>query len=369
MGDTGQHVSVLFDPKMAPSRIFVKHLPKTGLTRLELHEHFSKHGKILGINYQADYAFIQYDSNAQADAAVQAETFTYYKGNMIKVFKARVPSDRMESNKFREDPPYYYSPEPPPPRPQPVGPPPVACSEDERAHDCEIIVHDKSQRAYAEMIERNLVKMGLKVNIIFPSETIPVLTLLNHSSTRGTLYAITISPQHELKASMTVNILHGENPEEHRNMPINKAVVLLAQNFERYLASGGNRQGDSTSSADLPEGIENMLNLLSQSKPLTVMQYEALTKFLIRKRELQVKLELGNTQTDNEMDTTPSSLLAATPTVTATPAESQAEQLQKRILSIMNKKIAVPEPPKPTPILQDPKVQLALSSLFSDNFF
>ncbi|XP_059472008.1 nuclear receptor coactivator 5-like [Neocloeon triangulifer] len=365
------YTPVLLDPKLTPSRIFVKNLPTTGLSRLELHEHFSQFGKVLGINYQSDFAFIQFDSPSQADHAVRAQHMTYYKGQVIKVFKARQPDERRLPRELQMQ---NRSPEPPHRgyERESAGPPlssgpainmKLACSENERANDCEIIVHDRSQRAYAEMIERNLKKMGLAVDLLFPNETIPILTLLSTIASRGTLYAISVSPQHELKASMTLNILHGEDPEEHRNMPIDKAIAMVGRDFERYVASGGKRQGEVTTASGLPEGIENMLNLLAQSKPLTVMQYEALIKFLALKREVQVKLELGNTQT---IESKPVSLGVSAPSA----GESQAEQLQKRIMSIMEQKLGKTEPPKPAaPIMDDPKVQKALSSLFSGSLF
>jgi RNA recognition motif-containing protein len=37
---------MLLDPKTTPSRLFVKNLPTSGLSKLELHEHFSQYGKV-----------------------------------------------------------------------------------------------------------------------------------------------------------------------------------------------------------------------------------------------------------------------------------------------------------------------------------
>lgn len=163
-----------------------------------------------------------------------------------------------------------------------------------------------------------------------------------------------ISPQHELKASLTLNILHGEDGgEEHRNMPVDKAVSLIGRDFERYMAAGGRRQGVGASDADgsngiMPPNIENLLTMLAQSKPLTVMQYEALINYLATRRITQVQLEIG---------------AAEAPKITSSASTSEAAQLQQRIISIMDQKLSKPAP-APTPLLQDPKVQLALSSLF-----
>lgn len=136
-------------------------------------------------------------------------------------------------------------------------------------------------------------------------------------------------------------------------MPVDKAVSLVGRDFERYVAAGGRRQGGGASDAEgangiLPTNIENLLTMLAQSKPLTVMQYEALINYLATRRSAQMQLEVG--------------VESSTPT-TGSVTTSEAAQLQQRIISIMEQKLNKPAP-APTPLLQDPKVQLALSSLF-----
>lgn len=136
-------------------------------------------------------------------------------------------------------------------------------------------------------------------------------------------------------------------------MPVDKAVSLIGRDFERYVAAGGRRQGGGASDADgangtMPANIENLLTMLAQSKPLTVMQYEALVNYLATRRSAQMQLEVG--------------VESSTPTTNSV-TTSEAAQLQQRIISIMDQKLKKPAP-APTPLLQDPKVQLALSSLF-----
>jgi len=41
--------------------------------------------QVLAINYQQDFAFIQMDSPAQADAAVRGEHLRTFMGNQLKV--------------------------------------------------------------------------------------------------------------------------------------------------------------------------------------------------------------------------------------------------------------------------------------------
>lgn len=135
------------------------------------------------------------DSPAQADLAVRSEHGRSFMGNQLKVFKARVPDERKIPDAFKNS--FDRGMEAPPDRRPPasrsgVHEPMNAVSENDRSNDCEIIVHDRSQRAYAEMIERNLKKIGLAVDLLFPNEAIPILTLLSTVASRGTLYAISV---------------------------------------------------------------------------------------------------------------------------------------------------------------------------------
>jgi RNA recognition motif-containing protein len=155
--------------------------------------------QVLGINYQQDFAFIQMDSPAQADLAVRSEHGRSFMGNQLKVFKARVPDERKIPDAFKNS--FDRGMEAPadrrpPPSRSGVHEPMNSVSENDRANDCEIIVHDRSQRAYAEMIERNLKKIGLVVDLLFPNETIPILTLLSSIASRGTLYAVSVIKIH-----------------------------------------------------------------------------------------------------------------------------------------------------------------------------
>jgi hypothetical protein len=149
--------------------------------------------QVLGINYQQDFAFIQMDSPAQADLAVRSEHGRSFMGNQLKVFKARVPDERKIPDAFKSG---FDRGEAPadrrPPGRSGVHEPMNSVSENDRSNDCEIIVHDRSQRAYAEMIERNLKKIGLAVDLLFPNETIPILSLLSSIASRGTLYAVSV---------------------------------------------------------------------------------------------------------------------------------------------------------------------------------
>ncbi|KAK7865812.1 hypothetical protein R5R35_001273 [Gryllus longicercus] len=203
----------------------------------------------------------------------------------------------------------------------------------ERTNDCEIIVFNKAQREYAEYIEHRLKQLDISVDLLFPNEEVPISRILANISSRGSLYAISVMPQNEEHRSLTLNILHGL-PQEHRNMPLEDAVPLIKRNFEAY------RSGEKSSTAAVPtavavvpaglpaptsdrhpEAIQVLLGLLADNRQLTVLQYDRVIRYLQEKRELQLKLELGDAKD------LPSS---------KEPTSKQQVDLQHRILNILN---------------------------------
>ncbi|XP_046669974.1 nuclear receptor coactivator 5 isoform X2 [Homalodisca vitripennis] len=244
----------------------------------------------------------------------------------------------------------------------------------DRTNDCEIIVVNKMVREYAEFIERRLIKIGLTVDLLFPNEEVPLGRVLANISGRGTLFAIIVNMTNEEHRSLTLNLLYGQ-PQEHRNMPLEDALAFIARSFDSYLR-GERGQGPGPvavgqSALDRhPEAIQTLLNLLRENRQLTVLQYDKVIKYLQDKRELQIKLEVGDAQGlpsisgDNRQPTT-----------------KQQAELQHRILNILNQSgggqnqpppQAVPSPwqqsapgpaSTPAPLLNDPTVQKALDSL------
>ncbi|XP_049862165.1 nuclear receptor coactivator 5 isoform X2 [Schistocerca gregaria] len=222
----------------------------------------------------------------------------------------------------------------------------------DRTNDCEIIVCNKSQREYAEYIEHWLKGVGLTVDLLFPNEEVPLSRVLANIASRGTLYAIVVMPQNEEHRSLTLNILHGL-PQEHRNMPLEDAIPMIQRDFKAHMRGEkpagppvpGPTQGPTApvsagpsvpapisvvpaapsvgpSLSDRhPEAIQVLLNLLADNRQLTVLQYDRIIRYLQDKRELQLKLELGDAK---DM-----------PPAKEPPAKQQVD-LQHRILNILN---------------------------------
>lgn len=177
-----------------------------------------------------------------------------------------------------------------------------------------MILFERSK--YAEYIEDRLRKAGMRVDVLFPNEDVMLDQVLSNISARGCLYAVLVTPQHEALNSITVNILYGV-PAEHRNMPLDDAITLIATDFRLK------KQRDAVTAAQLqanrqqlrhPDAMQQLIEMLADNRPLTALQYEYIIKYLEEKHEEQLKVELGELQaTDPEIE------------------------LQKKILSIMNK--------------------------------
>lgn len=240
---------------------------------------------------------------------------------------------------------------------------------------------------YAEYIEEQLKAINLRVDVLFPNADVPLSKVLGNIASRGCLYAILVTNQHEEHNSITVNILYGV-PAEHRNMPVEDAVNLLAEDFRnkclRDAAQANNKpmmQMNAypkpvpiipaanvpivNNSSHLnrpnrhPDAIQILVNLLAENLPLTVLQYDRVIKYLQDKREQQIQIELGETVSvpDPEIE------------------------LQKKILSILNKPSVaethhellypslqeVKQDYRMLELLKDTRVQRALDSLMNSN--
>ncbi|CAH1366178.1 hypothetical protein MTP99_007574 [Tenebrio molitor] len=448
------------NPATASSRIYIGGLAKT-IVAADLEEKFKIHGKILGLVLQMGFAFVQYENESQAQAAIKNESNTMLHGRKICVRQALDKSQKGANNPNNQaqnrrpgppPPPQVHTNEPPqmpqqqfskpveepvktvikselekdtvehvPPvvvpnagskNPQSVSeglikndePPekrprkrrvrsrdrfqPVDVYRDDSYYgrddysggnynnrppvidqpdrnDCEIIVVSKPLTKYAEYIEQRLKTLGLIVDLLFPNEDVPIGRVLANISSRGCLYAILIMPQNEEHRSLTLNILHG-SPQEHRNMPIEDALVLITRNFDGYM------RGDKTSTEILgPGGVMNvsdrhptsmqlLLNLLAENRQISSAQYDRLLKYLQERREIQHQHEVDEGVDQDSQE-----------------SNSKQAELQSRIMNILNKANDNQPPPIESsqsnevapPLLKDPSVQKALDSLLGGEMF
>lgn len=272
------------------------------------------------------------------------------------------------------------------------------------------IVLQTCYRAYAEAIEDRLKRAGLIVDLLFPNEDVPIGKVLANIVSRGCLFAILVTHENEQHRSITVNVLFGQQ-SEHRNMPVDDAIEFIQATFNdrgrRHTLPMLPKAVDITPtssyavpplSARHPETIQKLINLLSENRAITVLQYDRVIRYLQDRRNLQLKAEIGD----------------APPSIPIPPPVDPEAELQKKILDILNKPsitntvasvmspvavqpVAAPviSPVTVTPVvslptkvpapssttastsaaaaqpqlLNDPKVQKALDSLLQGNLF
>ena len=68
-------------------------------------------------------------------------------------------------------------------------------------------------REYAEHVRERIESLGLLVEPLQLNPTVSLAEALEDSASRGLLYTIIITNQHESHRSVTLTILHGRNPQ------------------------------------------------------------------------------------------------------------------------------------------------------------
>ncbi|KAL5022218.1 hypothetical protein ScPMuIL_001373 [Solemya velum] len=260
--------------------------------------------------------------------------------------------DRYREDPYRRDPrdpyadpyrdPYYrdYIPPPPPeaPKRQPA--------------DCQIIILNSTLRRYAESVDRRLKNLNLIVEIVLITEDRSVTQMVEDASRKNVLFALVCNSQNEVHQSVTLNILHG-TAQEHRNMPIDDAMSLVARSFETYLQSLRDKSQAAPPAATpaIPatpstEGapfvppsadITYLLNLLADNRQLTLEEIDKVITYLTDRREKQFGPPTRRSlpEAEREIRETPIFNPATEQRAVNTNALQQQE-LQAKILSFLN---------------------------------
>lgn len=259
----------------------------------------------------------------------------------------------------------------------------------DRHVDCSVVVANKQSKEYAESVGRKIRDLGMLVDLIFLNTEVSLSQVLEDVSRGGTPFAIVISPQHQTHRSCTVNILFG-TPQEHRNMPLADAMVLVARSFERYKVDKREKEREdiarqaaklSTDAilreravaldegvrAPPPPGIVTLLNLLADNRYVTTDEIDKVLLFL-RDRKERI-LSLTGDPLPSQLSRTlgagsgpsheGSSTLASSQTMQLTqqlssgaPAaqtsSSSQQELQAKILSLFNSGSSTPISANPT---------------------
>merc|ERR1719464_655635 len=110
---------------------------------------------------------------------------------------------------------------------------------------------------------------------------------------------------------------------------------MIAHIFEKGLNNTDQSQGNVANNrkGGMPEDVRNVFGFLMDSRPLSVMEYDKLIKFLVKQRETMLVSEYG------EIDNIPANLVTppiGPPLDSATKAKQ--EELQCKIMEILSKK-------------------------------
>ncbi|XP_034480825.1 uncharacterized protein LOC117786597 [Drosophila innubila] len=318
---TAPGYNIARDPALAKNRIYVGNLPLC--TREELESICHPYGKVLGSAVQKNFGFVQFESEEIANKCADALNKSSFKSRELKVRNASLKTKAAKKGNIvvtaagigvmggvgGVGAPMTVQ--------GGIVMSAAAAGNAAPINDCEIIVVNRDNTKYAEFIEDRLTKAGMRVDVLFPNEDVMLGQVLSNISTRGCLYAVLVTPKHEALNSITVNILYGV-PAEHRNMPLEDAIKLIVRDF---LVK---REHDAVINVSHqhrhPDAMQKLIEMLADNRPLTGLQYECIIQYLQEEREKQLKRELGDA---NAL----AKLQAPDPEI----------ELQKRILSIMNK--------------------------------
>ena len=71
------------DPHSVRCRVFIGNLPTDKMSRQEMEDVFSHHGKVAGVSIHTHFGFVQYENERSADEAVSKENGKVYYGKRL----------------------------------------------------------------------------------------------------------------------------------------------------------------------------------------------------------------------------------------------------------------------------------------------
>ncbi|XP_063766590.1 nuclear receptor coactivator 5 isoform X3 [Eleginops maclovinus] len=252
----------------------------------------------------------------------------------------------------------------------------------DRPVDCSVIVVNKAQnREYAETVGRKVRDVGMVVDLIFLNTEVSLTQALEDVGRARTPFAIIITQQHQVHRSCTVNILFG-TPQEHRNMPMQDAMMLVSHNYDTYKVENREKEREeiarkAAKMADdvllrepdregHPISVLTSITLLSENRFVTPEELDSLIAYLKDKRGRLLRstadplaatapaavhhdvppsaagLPPPSHSTHNPPQSGHLSLSAAS---SAAPNSSHQQELQAKILSLFNSGLTASQPP------------------------
>uniref|UniRef100_A0A3Q3JDL0 Nuclear receptor coactivator 5 n=1 Tax=Monopterus albus TaxID=43700 RepID=A0A3Q3JDL0_MONAL len=231
----------------------------------------------------------------------------------------------------------------------------------DRPVDCSVIVVNKAQKEYAETVGRKVRDLGMVVDLIFLNTEVSLTQALEDVGRARTPFAIIITQQHQVHRSCTVNILFG-TPQEHRNMPMQDAMMLVAHNYDSYKIENREKEREeiarkAAKMADdvllrepdresHPVSVLTTITLLSENRYWTVLFVESIAAPAISHHDVP-PLSAGLPPPSHSTHTAPQTSHLGLSTGTSTSATpSHQQELQAKILSLFNSSLSSASQPQ-----------------------
>jgi len=113
-------------------------------------------------------------------------------------------------------------------------------------------------------------------------------------------------------------------------MPVDDAMTFISKNFTNMVDSGSHSANNMNPSGGHPADILKILGFLSDNRPLSIMEYDKMIKYLVGKRQDTLKEEYG--------ESIPAHLLHPPVGPNQEPAaKAKQEELQNRVQMILSR--------------------------------
>ncbi|XP_019864327.1 PREDICTED: nuclear receptor coactivator 5-like [Amphimedon queenslandica] len=203
-------------------------------------------------------------------------------------------------------------------------------SGDKSVPEAQIIIVNTHQKEYAQLVRERIESLGLSVEPLHLSPTVSLAEALENAARRGLMYTVIITSQHEAHRSVTLTILHGRNPQEHKNMPLDDAIGLINRDYSRHCQSSGiNPRGGES----LGGGGASLMAKAAAGHNLSPAELSQLISSLQQKQQ---RVGGAGSMAQRRDDT------MAPPAANSNDMQQQQADLQAKILSLLGSNAVVP---------------------------
>ncbi|ODM90076.1 Nuclear receptor coactivator 5 [Orchesella cincta] len=185
------------------------------------------------------------------------------------------------------------------------------------ANDCEIIVFQKAQQQYGEMVEKQLKDVGLTVDIMFPKADVNVTEFLSPLAKKGLIFAILIQPENEMARNINFYQFRGTPKSQlNKNVPLQMAIGLIKKKYVELQEKEVGR---------VPETMKALLSRVINEEFLSNIEYSTIAKFINERRNRQNSFLNRTSNANQEPKTETDSLLES----------EEGKTMQQRIIAFI----------------------------------